>query len=184
MFILFYCIFCKFIRNNFEWVTRQIANGGLPGNVKPVLLIYQKTIKSMSDLEETSSSVAFLVVVLSMMGLFSSGYRIAFSPSARNTHFATRLFSGTFYLSFQLLLIIHASLANEAKRKAGQAAKCLSYQCPMGNKQIKLLLNQDLNKDNYLTLWQICAIERSVLITNIGVLLTYGILLGTLGKQF
>ncbi|GIX92204.1 hypothetical protein CDAR_262141 [Caerostris darwini] len=90
---------------------------------------------------------------------------------------------GGFYLLLTLLLMISAAATNELAERAKQAAQRLSCGIAKRDKDSAARLKTDLLLENRLTLWKIYIFSRSLIITSFGTLLTYGILLGTLGKE-
>ncbi|KAF8771165.1 Exosome complex component RRP41 like protein [Argiope bruennichi] len=152
-------------------------------DVKQRLVIYFKASKSMNGMDEDFAFPAFLTILLTMIGLFWGGYRIAFSASMDSEGKTALIFSGYFYLWNHCLILIPAALANEAANKAENVAKCLPYQIPAKNRHLKFLLRKNLKWNNRFSLWEFYVIDRSILIASFGTLLTYGIILGSLGKE-
>ncbi|GIX74389.1 hypothetical protein CEXT_47381 [Caerostris extrusa] len=74
------------------------------------------------------------------------------------------------------------SITNEKANKARRAMKCLFKRSFTNEGEMKMKLEKYLDVENSLTLWNIYTVDRSLLITSFGTLLTYGILIGTLGK--
>ncbi|GFR14421.1 hypothetical protein TNCT_471 [Trichonephila clavata] len=87
-----------------------------------------------------------------------------------------------YYLSIQLLIMASASVTNELASKVKCVMQCLP-RSSIQNPQRKFKFKKDLKQDNSLTLWKVYVMDRSLIITSIGTLLTYGILIGTLGKD-
>ncbi|GIY31342.1 hypothetical protein CEXT_625541, partial [Caerostris extrusa] len=75
--------------------------------------------------------------------------------------------------------MISASHVNERSHKARQVAKRFLHQIAADKNGIEIMLEEFLT-DNNLTLWKIYSMDKSLIITGIATLITYGILLGTL----
>ncbi|GFS49930.1 uncharacterized protein TNIN_63591 [Trichonephila inaurata madagascariensis] len=114
------------------------------------------------------------------MGLFWGGYRLAFMKHMRSEYFVSLVFTASCYLTFQLPIMISASMTNEMEKKARNTIKCLKCKVPHDLRETKF--KEVSTKESDLTLWKIYVLDRSLLITSFGTLLSYGILLGTLGK--
>ncbi|GIX92628.1 hypothetical protein CEXT_254921 [Caerostris extrusa] len=78
---------------------------------------------------------------------------------------------------------VSAAATNELAERAKQAVQRLSCGIAKRDKDSAARLKTDLLLENRLTLWKIYIFSRSLVITSFGTLLTYGILLGTLGKE-
>ncbi|GBM63849.1 hypothetical protein AVEN_69863-1 [Araneus ventricosus] len=148
-----------------------------------MLTIYWKTAKVMNGMDEDFSFPAFLTILMTMIGLFWGGYRMAFSSSMDSEGKTALIFSGYFYLWNHSLILMPAALANEAANKAKHIAKYLPYQVPAQNRQLKFVLKKNSIWNNRLTLWEFYVLDRSILIASFGTLLTYGIILGSLGQE-
>ncbi|GIY90281.1 uncharacterized protein CDAR_416731 [Caerostris darwini] len=148
-----------------------------------LLDMYFKSSKSISKMDEEFSRPAFISVLMGMIGLFWVGYILAFEESKTLEVFLALVFSGCFYSSILVLVIISGSLTNEAANEATGLIQCLPYRVPTLRKEMEFSIKGDLIEDNSLTLWKFYVLSRSLLLSSLGTLLTYGILLGTLGKE-
>ncbi|GBM44734.1 hypothetical protein AVEN_103197-1 [Araneus ventricosus] len=79
--------------------------------------------------------------------------------------------------------MLSASGANEAADMAKGAIKLMESRIPLRYRHSNMYLRQRLKPRVELTLWKIYKIDKSLLINSLGTLLTYGILLGTLGSD-
>ncbi|GFS41912.1 uncharacterized protein TNIN_68911 [Trichonephila inaurata madagascariensis] len=116
-----------------------------------------------------------------MIELFWTGYRLAFRKYITNKYVVGHVCTLCYNLTFQLLIMISASMTNEMAKKAKDTLQCLKYRFSRDLRKTKL--QEVLTKENNLTLWKIYVVDRSLLITSFGTLLTYGILIGTLGEE-
>ncbi|GFX70503.1 hypothetical protein TNCV_4474371 [Trichonephila clavipes] len=79
------------------------------------------------------------------------------------------------------MLIISASSANEAVGVAKEAVMSLPGKIPQYYNELKVILSKDCKQNVCLTLWKIYKIDRSLIISVIGVVMSYGFLIATLG---
>ncbi|GFQ93323.1 hypothetical protein TNCT_64731 [Trichonephila clavata] len=77
--------------------------------------------------------------------------------------------------------MISGSMTNEMAKKAKSALQCLKYKIPPDLRETKF--EEVLVKENNLTLWNIYVLDSSLIIASFGTLLTFGILIGTLGES-
>ncbi|GBM00134.1 hypothetical protein AVEN_176381-1 [Araneus ventricosus] len=115
-----------------------------------------------------------------MCGVFRMGYRLAFDRDIAQEYFLSLLMSSFYCLSVQLLIMIPAVSTNEKYHQLGQ---CLSHRIPQQDKDLEFEFKKYFNKGSCLTLWKIYTLDRSLIITSLGTLLTYGILIGNLGSD-
>ncbi|GIY78239.1 uncharacterized protein CEXT_215051 [Caerostris extrusa] len=135
----------------------------------------------MRSIDERFSFPAFLATFLNLFGLFWTGYRIAF---------LTKLFEHSFFLicpvlyhlTQHLLLMISASKTNERAAKTKLIIQCMLRHCHLETRK-KMKYEKNSALETNLTSWKIYIFDRSLLITSFGCLLSYGILLGTLGRD-
>ncbi|GBM28343.1 hypothetical protein AVEN_229527-1 [Araneus ventricosus] len=114
-----------------------------------------------------------------MIALFRAGYRLAFDPNISQEYFVSLLFSAICSFLLQMIIMIPACLANE---EAKHVAQILPDWIPKHESDLKLEFEKEFRQQKFLSSWNIYFFDRSLVITSIGTLLTYGILLGTVGK--
>ncbi|GIY37588.1 uncharacterized protein CDAR_285751 [Caerostris darwini] len=117
-----------------------------------------------------------------MATLFWYGYSFAFVPNDNNV--ICIFFSMGLVQYFVLLMMIlpSAAAANQAAATAREIVLSLPGWFPKRYGIVKLLVCRSFMHKTALTLWNIYRIDKSLLISAIGTLITYGILLGTLGS--
>ncbi|GFY62228.1 hypothetical protein TNIN_263401 [Trichonephila inaurata madagascariensis] len=87
---------------------------------------------------------------------------------------------GEIYFSTSLLIIIvPASVVNEALLSAKQTLMSLAVKIPQHAKELTIIINGECLNEVSLTLWKIYKIHRSIIISTIGTLLSYGFLVAT-----
>ncbi|GBN80964.1 hypothetical protein AVEN_210747-1 [Araneus ventricosus] len=117
-----------------------------------------------------------------MTGIFWAGYRMAFYQTSSSEELYSSVCSLSYFVLLQMTLMTSAALTNEVKNRTKRLVKCLPYRMPPIRKQILCVIKANYQQDNNLTLWQFYVFDRAAVIASIGCLVTYGILLGTLGK--
>ncbi|GBN07222.1 hypothetical protein AVEN_4331-1 [Araneus ventricosus] len=114
------------------------------------------------------------------MSVFRDGYKLAFIPD-QSLELKGFLFSTACYtLLIPLALMISALLTNEAKNKILAVMRKIFYK--YSKDHFRFVSLETDSSQSTLTLWKIYVLDRSLTIACLAALLTYGILLGTLGK--
>ncbi|GFQ84455.1 uncharacterized protein TNCT_228181 [Trichonephila clavata] len=183
LFTLYYILTCSYIRVLLEHVLEQMKDDFILEDMGRLLVEYEDIASCMRSIDEHLSLPAFLAVFFTMTGLFWAGYRLAFNSGVYKNYFLPLIIPLIFYFSVQLLIMVSASVTNELANKARRAMECLPYQNSTQDLKKIFKFKKELNQENSLTLWKVYVMDRSLVITSIGTLLTYGILLGTLGKD-
>ncbi|GBM28351.1 hypothetical protein AVEN_229535-1 [Araneus ventricosus] len=114
-----------------------------------------------------------------MIGLFRAGYRLAFDTIIDQDYFLSLVLSAVCHFSLQMMIMIPACIANE---EAQHVAQILPDWIPKHESDLKLEFKKEFRHQKYLSVWNIYLFDRSLVITSIGTLVTYGILIGTVGK--
>ncbi|GFQ95777.1 uncharacterized protein TNCT_205281 [Trichonephila clavata] len=134
----------------------------------------------VKDMDSEFSFPAFVSVLISTSGLFWYGYKIAFLIN-EISGYLLYILSGTAYMVLLLQLMISGSALNELGKEVTVLIHCLPQETA-GNQPKINFFKKTLLQENGLTLWKIYVMDRSLVICTFGTLLTYGIMLGTLGK--
>ncbi|KAG8185987.1 hypothetical protein JTE90_027659 [Oedothorax gibbosus] len=137
----------------------------------------------MASLDSCFCYSAFVVFFSSMGLLFREVFALLFDESdiLQNTY---KCVAGAMYLCFSILIIMSASEAVHLASVARDRILSLPGKCPARYKEIKFLVKRKLNIETRLTLWKMYAIERSLLASSLGILLTYGILFRSLYQEY
>ncbi|GFR11989.1 uncharacterized protein TNCT_695811 [Trichonephila clavata] len=181
VYVIYYSLVCRVIRLLFDHLLDETRRQGLQKDYGNLLDNYKKITKSMRKVNKELSFPTFVAIIMSMTGLFWGGYRLAFRKYFGHGYSVTLLCSVCCYLSFQLLIIISASMTNEIAKRAKITLRCLKYKIPPDLRETKF--EEVLVKENNLTLWNIYVLDSSLLISSFGTLLTFGILIGSLGES-
>ncbi|GFR13129.1 uncharacterized protein TNCT_204181 [Trichonephila clavata] len=182
LFNLYYCFTCRLVRDINQKLLNKFKTNCFLQDVENLIDMYGDMENFMSYMDEELSFPAFLLVMLNMCGLFWGCYKITYLTSMGNYYFISTVFSTIFHFSLLLLLIISASITNELTTKMRHFVRRLPYLFPTRHEKIKFKLKQNMMQ-NYLTLWSVYVIDKSLAIASFGTLLTYGFLIGSLRKD-
>ncbi|GIY53296.1 hypothetical protein CEXT_670951 [Caerostris extrusa] len=86
----------------------------------------------------------------------------------------------TFFLT--LIIILIASSVNKSAELANDAILCLVERFPQRYNELNFYTHLQMKQKPSLTLWDIYKIDKSLLISVLGTLVTYGTLVGTIGS--
>ncbi|GFY50612.1 uncharacterized protein TNIN_467681 [Trichonephila inaurata madagascariensis] len=181
LFALYYILTCSFIRVLLEHALERIDSEILPEDLENLIVEYGDIARCMRIVDEHFSQPVFFAIFYTMIELFCGGYKVAFLSNMNTIDFLTLVMPQFYYLSIQLLVMVSASITNELASKVKCVMQGLPYENFIQDPQRRFKFEKDLNLDNSLTLWKVYVMDRSLIITSIGTLLTYGILIGTLG---
>ncbi|GFY58269.1 uncharacterized protein TNIN_142831 [Trichonephila inaurata madagascariensis] len=173
---------CVCIQDIMDRLLNNIISACLLEEIYTVLYTYDDIAKWMSAMDGEFSFLTFATVVLSMTGLFWRGYSFGFHSNASKEGVLFMICSTILYLSLQLQIMISASTTNELSRKIKSILKNVALQISPKCQALGLILRRNCWQDFTLTLWKIYTVDKALIISTLGTLLTYGMLLGTLGK--
>ncbi|GBM03302.1 hypothetical protein AVEN_142582-1 [Araneus ventricosus] len=179
VFTVFYCLVCIFLRKLFVELLHQIKTDHSINDFRRYLYVFRLISRIMKDMENFFSFSVFVMLLITMIGLFRAGYRLAFDPKTFQEKFLYLLFSGIYNMLLQVMIMISASIANEEAEKVVESLPGL---IPKHENDLKLEFKNEFQQHKSLSLWKIYTFDRSLLITSLGTLLTYGVLIGTLGR--
>ncbi|GFQ71460.1 uncharacterized protein TNCT_83241 [Trichonephila clavata] len=80
------------------------------------------------------------------------------------------------------MILYSAAIANEAAMLAQDTVISVPAWFRQNYKELKMMIRRRFKRKYSLTLWKIYVIDKRLLISALGNLVTYGILLGTLGS--
>ncbi|GIY08988.1 hypothetical protein CEXT_352011 [Caerostris extrusa] len=86
------------------------------------------------------------------------------------------------YFMLLLVTLLPAAAANQAAAAARETVMSLPGWFPKQYNTIKVHVRREFMHKTPLTLWRIYRIDKSMLINAIGTLISYGFLVGTLGR--
>ncbi|GBM86246.1 hypothetical protein AVEN_51769-1 [Araneus ventricosus] len=178
IFSIFYSLVCILIQVLLSHLLNHINKANSTEKLHKPLFLFAIVSKIMNCLEDSFSSSVFLETVMSMVGMFRAGYILAFLSSVRLDYLPQLLF-GIVGFVHQLLIIISASTANE---KVALTMKSLSCRIPESETDLRFKLRRISGEHKSLSVWKIYVLDRSLVVTSVGTLLTYGMLIGTIGK--
>ncbi|GFS43340.1 uncharacterized protein TNIN_368391 [Trichonephila inaurata madagascariensis] len=170
----FVCFYIKFLFNRIEEKIRHLNK-----DCSYVLLIqsYLELTSIMKSLDDYLSFSAFVIVLSAMFGLFFINFNIIFLTG----DFLRNFIGEIWFLVLLCMVILSASAVNSAFITAKEAIQSLPWKIPQYHTKLKVMIRSECITDISLTLWKTYKIERSLIFGAMGTLVTYGILLATLG---
>ncbi|GIY32254.1 uncharacterized protein CDAR_451471 [Caerostris darwini] len=178
----FYCFVCKYFNlklNEFLSTSKILI---VQKDYRRIFKIYQELARVLTFIDDFLCYSAFVFVLCGMVGLFWSicsfilffdfDYLIYFCSFVVSMH----------YLMMMQMIILPASDINLGAQMARDVIISLPGWFPQQHDELKIRIRRGLNKKIGLTLWKIYKIDKSLFISAIGTLITYGVLVGTLGS--
>ncbi|GFU06020.1 uncharacterized protein NPIL_164481 [Nephila pilipes] len=113
-----------------------------------------------------------------MIGLFWSSYGFVFLSSKDFAMLYVTISSIAFYFMILLMVILPAAAANQVGIQARNIVISLPGWFPKQYGKLSMHVRKHFTQEDFLTLWKIYKIDKSLLISALGTLLTYGFLVG------
>ncbi|GFU33342.1 uncharacterized protein NPIL_173891 [Nephila pilipes] len=142
---------------------------------------YLKICNIMESLEDCMCFSVFALVLYSVIGLFWMCYAVIFIFMEGYQYYLCAFIGQVFYSVVIGMVIFPASAANNASYAAKEAVRSLPGRIPKHYKKIKIILRRECKQRFALTLGRAYKIDKSLLLSILGVLMNYGILVATLG---
>ncbi|GFY49363.1 uncharacterized protein TNIN_160431 [Trichonephila inaurata madagascariensis] len=136
----------------------------------------------MMYFDDFMSFPAFILVLCNLAALFWSAYSLVFSIGTDYLISACIFFGVVHYGILLLMILLSAAIANEAAMLAQDTAVSVPAWFRQNYRELKMMMRRKFKRKISLTLWKIYVIDKRLLISAFGNLVTYGILLGTLGS--
>ncbi|GBM77883.1 hypothetical protein AVEN_262380-1 [Araneus ventricosus] len=177
-----YTFLCVQMRCLFLHIANQIQSVKEEESAYQLLHAYDELANALSNIDDIFSYTVFVLVVSSMASLFRSIYSLIF---LLETHFEFSilcLFSGIYFSIVLISVIFSASEAVEAGKLARELIVSLPGFLPLRYMELKKMVRRNFKRKIVLTLWKTYTIDRSLLFSALGTLVTYGILIATLGN--
>ncbi|GFU13519.1 uncharacterized protein NPIL_435261 [Nephila pilipes] len=160
----------------------QVQNVKDSGESGRIIYAYLKIRKIMESLEYFMCFSAFIIVVSTMTGLFYMSYSLIFIPKYGCIDYLCYLGGGLFHFSIIGIVLVSGSSANRAAELTKEAIMSLPGMFQKSYNELKVILRKNCKQQVCLTLWKIYKIDRSLIITAMGTLMNYGILVATIGS--
>ncbi|GBN87247.1 hypothetical protein AVEN_266250-1 [Araneus ventricosus] len=176
-----YTFLCVQMRCLFLHIANQIRSVK-EDNAYQLLHAYDDLANVLSNIDDIFSYTAFVLVVSSMAALFRSIYSLIFLLETHFEFFILYWFSGLYYSIVLLSIIFSASEAVQAGKVARELVVSLPGFFPLRYTEMKKIVRRNFKREIVLTLWKTYTIGRSLLFSEFGTLVTYGILIATLGN--
>ncbi|GBN38249.1 hypothetical protein AVEN_206490-1 [Araneus ventricosus] len=182
LFSTYYIFTCRLIRVLLQRLLDEIHNTKKPEILQKYLELHEEIMKSFCNFDTHFSFLAFILVTLCMINLFRAGYALAFFIKKQDMEFYALICALIFYLSVQIILMISGIKTNESAKNVRNNIQNLLKKLRKNSAEISKL-DADLRPAPTLSLWKMYEFDRSLITASVGTVLTYGILLGTLGKN-
>lgn len=179
---IFFSSICKSISSLFRELFRQLQTENGKKYYVNILKAYEGITDLVSSMNGYFSFQVFAVVVSSMGGLFWVNYNIIFIPTKDINGYLYSICAGTHYIFLIVAILLSASSANQAGWMARDALAALPAKFPANRREIKENIRDCCRRKVSLTLWNAYVIDRTLMISLFGSLITYGILVATLGS--
>ncbi|GBL87187.1 hypothetical protein AVEN_270475-1 [Araneus ventricosus] len=183
LFAIYYGLLCTSLQRLCKYLLQQFNDDCTIEEVKSLLYIQANISKILQSAEECLSFHALVAIVISMIGLFREGYKATVASSLNREAFLPPALASIYFLTLHFLITIPASLLNEKLDDMKHFVQHLPNRMPRHRKEVKFELRKNFFPEKRLSLWKICQLNRAVVVTSLGTLLTYGILIASLGKS-
>ncbi|GBO31410.1 hypothetical protein AVEN_89493-1 [Araneus ventricosus] len=177
-----YTFLCVQMRCLFLHIANQIRFVKEEDSTYQLLHAYDELANVLSNIDDIFSYTVFVLVVSSMAGLFRTIYSLIFLLGTHFEFSTLYWFSGIYYSIVLLSVIFSASEAVQAGKLARELIVSLPGFLPLRYEELKKMVRRNFKREIVLTLWKTYTIDRSLLFSSFGALVTYGILIATLGN--
>ncbi|GFU61620.1 uncharacterized protein NPIL_621851 [Nephila pilipes] len=175
----FVCHFMKLILNEFASYSQMLIK---KREYQAILEVYHKITQVMIFADNFLSFSALANLIGVMTSLFWAVYSLVFFTNGDYLSYLRYLHGVVHVLTFLLMIMLPATAANVAAKVAKGIVLTLPGSFPEEYKKLKMYVQKNFkHQELEFTLWKIYTIDKSLLISEIGTVITYGILVGTLG---
>ncbi|GFU42084.1 uncharacterized protein NPIL_351701 [Nephila pilipes] len=148
-----------------------------------ILQVYHELTDTITYMDNFLCYPVFIHVLGNMAGLFWSSYVIIFITNIDYLSYTYHIVASLLYWTWLLMIMLPATAANKAARNAKDIILSLPGWFPQHHRKLKLLIRKKFKQNEFaLTLWKTYLIDKSILISALGTLITYGIIIATLGS--
>ncbi|GFY68244.1 uncharacterized protein TNIN_466211 [Trichonephila inaurata madagascariensis] len=178
----YYCFICICVRLILRSFISAVKILKARSDYLTVLELYDEISLVIISTDDFLSYSAFINVINGMAGLFWSTFTLVFVLEDDYKSWVCLSAAVFLYSCLLLMVLIPASTANQAAEDAKDVIISLPGWFPQHYKKLKIYVRKNFKqrKLNF-TLWKIYTINKSLLISTLGTLVTYGFLVGTLG---
>ncbi|GBL96950.1 hypothetical protein AVEN_182529-1 [Araneus ventricosus] len=147
-----------------------------------ILKIYLEISQVVVSIDDFLSYPTFVNVLADIAGLFWACYVIIFDSKDDYLFYLYFVAAAFTYILWLLMVMLPAASVNKAIEVARNFVLSLPGWFPHHQNVLKKCIKMKIkHKKVSLTLWKIYKIDHSLLISSMGTLVTYGIIVGTLG---
>ncbi|GFR14032.1 uncharacterized protein TNCT_641261 [Trichonephila clavata] len=177
----YYGFICQYLKYLFNRIENGVVHLGKEFSPVSLIQSYVELTSLMKSMDDYLSFPALIIVFSSLAGLFYINFGILIFSIDGYVHPLT---GEIYFFSLVCMVILSASAANRASLTAKEAILSLPGKIPQHYKELKMMIRSECMRDISLSLWKVYKIEPSLLFSAIGSLVTYGMLLATLGGTF
>ncbi|GFX53091.1 uncharacterized protein TNCV_1655501 [Trichonephila clavipes] len=174
----YYGFICQYVKNLFNRIENGVIHLGKDFSHVPLIQSYVELTGLMKSVDDYLSFSAFIIVLSGLAGLFYVNFGIVIFSIDGYVHPLT---GEIYFFSLVCMVILPASAANRAFLNAKEAIFSLPGKIPQHYNELKMMVRSECMRDVSLTLWKVYKIEPSLMFSAMGSLVTYGMLLATLG---
>ncbi|GFQ75269.1 uncharacterized protein TNCT_349511 [Trichonephila clavata] len=176
----FVCIYMKLLLREFVSKTKVLID---KADYYTIFQIYRDISKLIMSFDDFFAYPAFVNVLCTVTGLFFSCYSLMFFTGDDSLSIIFLLGTIIIYFSMFFMIMLPASNTNGAIRVAQGTIASVPGWFPLHYKKLKIYVHTKFKHQELgLSLWKIYTIDKPLLISTLGALVSYGILLGTLGS--
>ncbi|GIX84819.1 uncharacterized protein CDAR_490551 [Caerostris darwini] len=180
LYFLFTCCYTKVLLEKFISEFKIMV---LRKDYQILLEVYHELKQVIELMDDFLSYPAFVTVISIMASLFWAGYTMVFFHNDDYASIACLSLVIVLFSSYLFMIMLPASSVNESSAVAKEAIFSLPGYIPRHYKALKACVRKRFRqREPALTLWRIYRIDKPLLISTIGTLVTYGFLVGTLGS--
>ncbi|GFT48277.1 uncharacterized protein NPIL_308071 [Nephila pilipes] len=176
----FVCFQLQLIFSRLETSTENVKKNC---NYGQIIYNYLELIRIVKSLDDCLNYPAFVIVLSGLLGLFYTNYDLVFVPKSGCLHYFSITLGEIYFFTLFVMIMLSASAVNSSSAAAKEAVMSLPGKVPEHYNELKVVVRGECMRDVSLTLWKTYKIDRSLLISALGTLLTYGILVATLGAM-
>ncbi|GFR06287.1 uncharacterized protein TNCT_60321 [Trichonephila clavata] len=169
----FVCLYAKFLFNSVE---KRVRDLNKHCSWIPIIHSYIELIALIKSLDDYLSFSAFIIVLSGMVGLFYVNFGITYFSLGSSPY---NLPLQIWFSALVCMVILSAAASNRAQLAAKEAIHSLPSKIPRYYFKLETIRGKYVG-DALLTLWKIYNIDRSLFLSAIGTLLTYGMLFVTI----
>ncbi|GIZ00926.1 uncharacterized protein CEXT_623731 [Caerostris extrusa] len=178
----YFCLNCSYINLLFAEFISQSQKFITRPDYQITLQLYHELTETVTSMDNFLCYSTFINVLADMIGVFWACYVLVFEAQDDWQQQLYFLIAIIVYSAWLLMIMLPGSVVNQNVEVAkGAILSCPGWYPNHYNELKTCVRTKFKQKKATLTLWKIYYINKSLLISSLGSLVTYGILFGTLG---